>query len=105
RRGTLDISVPLSRLGTGDAFRLNLMGDENNVAGRDVALNRRFGAAPSISLGLGTPTRLTLSYFHQNANDIPDYGIPWLFNGPAPVNRENYYGFQNGNFLRTYDDI
>ena len=53
----------------------------------------------------GTPTRLTLAYFHQTGSDIPDYGIPWLFNGPAPVDRNNYYGFKDGNFLRTYDDI
>ncbi|MEI9972235.1 MAG: hypothetical protein WDO73_09375 [Ignavibacteriota bacterium] len=31
--------------------------------------------------------------------------MPWLFNGPAPVDRTNYYGFKNGNYLRTYDDI
>ena len=52
--------------------------------------------APSLSLGLGTATRWTFNYLYQKAADIPDYGIPWLFNGPAPVNRQNYYGFQNG---------
>ncbi len=81
------------------------MGDEGNVAGRDVAENRRFGIAPSLSFGLDMPTRWTFSYFHQDGDDIPDYGVPWLFNGPAPVNRHNYYGFRNANFLRTYDDI
>jgi len=105
RRAAVDIDQPLSSLGKGAAFRLNLMGNEGNVAGRDVAENRRFGAAPSLILGLGTPTRWTFSYFHQNADDIPDYGLPWLFNGPAPVDRTNYYGFKNGNYLRTYDDI
>ncbi|MGH9648268.1 MAG: TonB-dependent siderophore receptor [Bryobacteraceae bacterium] len=105
RRVTLDIDQPLASFGTGAAFRLNLMGDEGNVAGRDVAENRRFGAAPSLALGLGTATRWTFSYFHQNADDNPDYGIPWLFNGPAPVAHNNYYGFANGNYLRTYDDI
>ncbi|HSM80026.1 MAG TPA: TonB-dependent receptor, partial [Bryobacteraceae bacterium] len=87
------------------AFRLNLMGNEGGVAGRDIAENRRFGIAPSLSLGLGSPTRWTFSYLHQTADDQPDYGIPWLFNGPAPVNRSNYYGFADGNYLRTYDDI
>jgi catecholate siderophore receptor len=105
RRATFDIDQPLPSLGTGAAFRLNVMGDEGNVAGRDVAENRRFGIAPSLALGLGTPTHWTFSYFHQNADDNPDYGIPWLFNGPAPVPRNDYYGFQNGNYLRTYDDI
>ncbi|HEY3453343.1 MAG TPA: TonB-dependent siderophore receptor [Bryobacteraceae bacterium] len=105
RRGVIDLNIPIPKLGSGAAFRLNAMGNINDVAGRDVAKNRRDGIAPSLSLGLGTPTRLTLSYFHQNADDIPDYGIPWLFNGPAPVNRRNYYGLANGNYLRTYDDI
>ncbi len=105
RRVALDIDRPLPSLEKGAAFRLNLMGDEGNVAGRDVAENRRFGIAPSLELGLGTPTRWTFSYFHQNADDNPDYGIPWLFNGPAPVPHNNYYGFKNGNYLRTYDDI
>jgi catecholate siderophore receptor len=105
RRITADVNTPVPWLGSGAAFRLNVMGDENNVAGRDVAENRRFGVAPSLALGLGTPTRWTFSYIHQSADDNPDYGIPWLFNGPAPVNRNNYYGFEKGNFLRTYDDI
>ena len=105
RRLTLDVDRPLPSLGKGAAFRLNLMGDEGNVAGRDVAENRRFGAAPSLALGLGTATRWTFNYFHQNADDNPDYGIPWLFNGPAPVPHNDYYGFKNGNYLRTYDDI
>ncbi len=105
RRGTLDIDKPLTVFGSHAAFRLNLMGDMNNIAERNIAENRRFGAAPSLALGLGTPTRLTFSYLHLNADDTPDYGIPWLFNGPAPVNRANYYGFQDGNFLRTDDHI
>jgi catecholate siderophore receptor len=102
RRLTLDVN---EQLGATSAFRLNLMGDENNVAGRDIAENRRFGIAPSLAFGLGSATRWTFSYLHQTADDNPDYGIPWLFNQPAPVNRNNYYGFKNGNFLRTYDDI
>jgi len=105
RRATFDIDRPLHWLGKDAAFRLNIMGDEGKVAGRDVAENRRFGIAPSLALGLGTPTRLTLSYFHQNADDNPDYGIPWFFNSAAPVPRQDYYGFKNGNYLRTYDDI
>jgi catecholate siderophore receptor len=48
---------------------------------------------------------LTFSYFHQNEEDIPDYGLPWLFNGPAPVNRANYYGLRDGNYLRASADI
>jgi catecholate siderophore receptor len=105
RRVTADINTPTRALGSGAAFRLNIMGNEGHVAGRDIAENRRFGIAPSLSLGLDKATRWTFSYFNQNADDIPDYGIPWLFNGPAPVARNNYYGFRKANFLRTYADI
>jgi catecholate siderophore receptor len=105
KRVTLDVDTPVHALGDGTAFRLNLMGHDSKFAGRDVAENRRYGIAPSLAFGLGTPTRLTLSYFHAGADDIPDYGIPWLFNGPAPVERRNYYGFEHGNFLKTNVDM
>ena len=105
RRFTADINQPLDNLGRGAAVRLNLMGDEANVAERDVTENRRFGIAPSLALGLGTANRLTASYFHFNEDDIPDYGIPWYFNKPAPVARHNYYGFRDGNYLRTDVDM
>jgi catecholate siderophore receptor len=105
RRGVVDLNIPLTAFGSGAAFRLNALGNIGDVAERDVATNRRLGIAPSLALGLGTSTRLTLSYLHQNEDDNPDYGIPWYFNTPAPVNRHNYYGLRNGNFLRTYDDV
>jgi catecholate siderophore receptor len=105
RRATLDWDTPVPTLGSGAAFRVSAMGDIGGVAGRDVAENRRDGFAPTLLLGLGSPTRLTFSYFHQNEDDTPDYGVPWLFNGPAPVPRETYYGLASGNFLRAYDDI
>jgi len=100
RRETLDINEPLPEWSTNDAFRLNLMANDSGVADRDVTENRRFGIAPSLALGLGTPSRVEFSYFHQQENDIPDYGIPWLLNGAAPVARDNFYGFRD-DFLRT----
>ncbi len=102
RRITADVNQPL---GQNTAFRLNVMGHDSQVAGRNVAENRRFGVAPSLAFGLGTTTRLTLSYYHQQADDTPDYGVPWLFNGPAPVERSSYYGFRHGNYLKTDVDI
>ena len=105
RRFTADINQPFGNPGHGDSFRLNLMGNEANVAERDVTENRRFGVAPTLALGMGTANRLTASYFHFNENDIPDYGIPWYFNRAAPVPRHNYYGFRDGNYLRTDVDM
>jgi catecholate siderophore receptor len=105
RRLTTDVNVPFKVGGESAAFRLNLMGDEGGVAGRPVANNKRYGIAPSLAFGMGTATRITISGLNQQADDIPDYGIPWLFNSPAPVSRHNYYGFENGNYLRTRDNI
>ncbi|MGH9537315.1 MAG: TonB-dependent siderophore receptor [Terriglobales bacterium] len=105
KRITADIDRPLPSLGSGTAFRLDLMAHDSKFAGRDIAENRRYGIAPSLAFGLGTPTRFTLSYLHQGADDRPDYGIPWLFNGPAPVDRRNYYGFEHGNYLKTNVDM
>jgi catecholate siderophore receptor len=105
RRVTMDYDKPLPAAGEGTAFRLNLMAHDSKLAGRDVGENRRFGIAPSLAFGLGTPTSWTLSYLHAGADDTPDYGIPFLFNGPAPVARRNYYGFQHGNYLKTNVDM
>jgi len=105
KRITADLDRPLPSLGGGTAFRLNLMGHDSKFAGRDIAESRRYGIAPSLAFGLGTPTRFTLSYLHEGSDDTPDYGIPWLFNGPAPVERRNYYGFQHGNYLKTNVDM
>ncbi len=89
RRISADINEPLPQLGSGAVFRLNVMGNDNKVADRDDAEYRRYGFAPSLALGLDGPTRVTISYFHQSENDTPDYGIPWLFDAPAPVARNN----------------
>ncbi|MFX8895373.1 TonB-dependent siderophore receptor, partial [Acinetobacter baumannii] len=67
--------------------------------------SKRYGFAPTLTFGLGTDMRLTLAWLHQQADDIPDYGLPWLWGKPAPVRRENFYGFKGGDFLKTRADI
>jgi catecholate siderophore receptor len=106
RRITADLnSREVGGLG-GTAFRLNLMGQASGVAGRDFAEVRRWGVAPSVSLGLNTKTRATLNYVHLQENDTPDYGLPWFNNGVAPgAIRHKYYGFPDENYLQTNDDI
>lgn len=112
KRGTADINLPLSsQIG----FRLNLMGHDSKVAGRDVVANERWGVAPSIAFGLGTPTRLTLGYMHISQDNISDYGIPWVpatntvlvayRDRPAPVPRNTFYGFRNRDFERLSADL
>jgi catecholate siderophore receptor len=103
-RFTADVDRPITGL-EGSALRLNVMGNLNGVAGRDDAQNRRFGFAPEASFGLGTPTRVMLDYYHLQEDDTPDYGIPWLNGRPAPVARNNFYGFPNDDYFRTDVDI
>ncbi len=106
RRITADINQPIGDALGGAAVRANVMGQEGGVAGRDYAEVRRFGIAPSVSVGLNKKTRATLSYVHLTENDTPDYGLPWFFNKMAPGSiRHNYYGFPDQNYLKTDDDI
>src|SRR5579871_1730542 len=93
RRATFDINEPIDGLGTNAAFRVTGMLHDAKFTGRDVAEAQRFGFAPSLALGLGTPTRLTVDYFHQTANDIPNYAPPYSATKPADVPRHNFYGF------------
>ena len=106
RRIAADMNKPIPDFAGGTAIRLNVMGDEAGVAERDYAEVRRYGVAPSIAFGQNSKTRASLSYIHLGENDVPDYGLPWLFNQLAPgVNRRSYFGFHNENFLTTHDDI
>jgi len=102
-RGTLDFDQPVSAL-FGAAFRLNLMAQHSDITDRNDAEYKRWGAAPSLALGLGASTRVTISYLHQSEDNRPDFGIPWLYDRPAPVPRNNYYGFSN-DFMKTNVNI
>jgi catecholate siderophore receptor len=113
-RGTADANYAFS---DDSAFRVNLMGQRSNVEDRDFVLNKRWAVAPSLALGIGGPNTLTLNYLHQNQDDIPDYGIPFVIaqkaapgipfvpGRPAPVDRSNFYGLVDDDRFRTDVDI
>jgi catecholate siderophore receptor len=103
-RATLDYSRPVPLFSDGSAFRINALAHRGEVADRDGARTERFGLAPSLALQLDSASRLTLSYFKQVSDDRPDYGLPWLGSVPAPVPRNNFYGF-NSDYLKTDADI
>ncbi|MFT4192081.1 MAG: TonB-dependent receptor plug domain-containing protein, partial [Comamonas sp.] len=75
KRTTVDWNKQLTGL-PGAAFRLNLMGENSGVAGRDTVKNKKWGVAPSLALGLGTENRLYLDLLHVKQNNIPDGGVP-----------------------------
>ncbi|MEI5686213.1 TonB-dependent receptor [Sphingomonas kyungheensis] len=82
KRVTADVNL---RLGAMAAFRIEGLWHDQDIAGRDALYARRWGVAPSLSLGLGTPTRLTVSYYYLESHELPDAGIPYLYTiGNAP---------------------
>ncbi len=97
-RVTLDLN---QRLASQAAARLNAMYYQGEVAGRDEVEFQRYGVAPSVTIGLTGPTRLTLSYLLQKEDSVPDNGLPYLFGRPAPVDRSTFYGLADHDFFRT----
>ena len=91
-RGTIDVNQPIPQLLPNAAFRINLMAHRDDVVERDKIEVKRFGLAPSIAFGLGTPTQVTLSYLLQHEDNIPDYGFPYLNGRPLRTDRSNFYG-------------
>jgi catecholate siderophore receptor len=94
-RATADVNVRLNQL---IAVRLNAMYHRNDVPGRDIERNRRWGFAPAITIGIDSPTSLTLAYVHQRDNNIPVYGVPYYAaaGGPLPgIDDSSYFGIQN----------
>jgi len=111
-RATADIN---QSIGENSAFRINLLGHGDEVNGRDAVENERWGVAPSLSFGLGSDTVTSISLFHLEQDNVPDYGLPWVpgnntalpesQNGPAPVDRSNFYGLLDRDYEKTQTDI
>jgi catecholate siderophore receptor len=100
KRVTADVNRTLSPT---SAVRLNVLAQDGGVIGRDHSKNRSIGVAPSLSLGLGTPTRITLGSQHIRQDNLPDGGIPSIglkgfYNADAGikagtrVDSANFYG-------------
>jgi len=97
-RSTGDFNVPLSE---SSAFRVAVMAQDVHST-RDVMQNKDFGMAPAVTVGLGTPTEISLSALVSHNRDMPDYGLPPVNGAAANVNRKNYYGMTDD---RTVQDV
>jgi catecholate siderophore receptor len=97
-RLTADLNQPL---GEDSAFRIAVMGQDVSST-RDVMKNQDYGIAPSLRLGIGGPTEVTLSALLTHNKDMPDYGLPPVNGMPANVDRHNFYGATDD---RTVQDV
>lgn len=98
----------------GIAARVAIMGHQNEKAGQsDGAEYKRFGIAPSISVGLDTDTRATLSYYYLKTDDLPDSGVPYNkpnnytagSGKPIDVKQGIYYGWKDRDFQKQDNQI
>ncbi|MDY1548221.1 catecholate siderophore receptor Fiu [Luteibacter sahnii] len=98
------------------AVRLNVMSQDSGVYGRDRVKNDRWGIAPSLAFGLGTPTRVYIDYLHIKQNNRPDGGVPTLglpgYSAPdkrsflasaSAVDPSNWYGTDQDHDRDTQD--
>ena len=108
-RAAIDWNTPL---GETAGLRINLMGAQADVAGRDAVDYDKWGVLVSAGIGLGTDTSLTASYYHVTTNQMPDYGIP-LFtkigirttdSGILDVPYDSFYGLTARDYLVSEQD-
>jgi catecholate siderophore receptor len=108
KRVALDVNRSTDAVLKGSAIRVNVLGQDSGVAGRDYAEKKTAGVALSGIVGLGTNTRVAVSYQHDEQTDRPEYGtIGGIVDGTATavrpasrVDRSRFYGL-----LSDYDDV
>lgn len=117
KRATLDVNQSLAEAGLeSSAFRINGLWHEAGMPGVDVVEEQRWAVAPTYTFGLGTPTRVTLSYFHMEQDNVPWYGIPWVpvntnpqlsaySNQAPPVDYGNFYGIRGYDYEEVRNDF
>jgi catecholate siderophore receptor len=92
-RGTVDSNL---QFGESSAVRINGMIHRNDAPGRDHEQFDRWGIAPSLAFGLDTDTTVTLSYLHQEDDNLPQYGVPYYNGAPlSGVDPSTYFGYHN----------
>ena len=104
-------------IGDNSAFRLNVVGQDSGMPGRDKVENNRWGVAPSLAFGLGTATRVYLDFLHVKQNNVPDGGVSTIgltsYSSPDPsrpfvadapvVDQDNFYGTRQDHDRVTTD--
>jgi catecholate siderophore receptor len=94
------------------AFRLNVLWQDSGVPGRDEVKLESKAVAPSLALGIGTPTRVIAAAQIVRQDNVPDYGIPgaaWekqplaptTVRASRPVAQSNFYGTPGSDYDRA----
>jgi catecholate siderophore receptor len=97
---------------SGSALRVNALWQDSDVAGRDHVRNKRWGLAPTLGLNLDGATRLHVSLYYAEQDNVPDGFVPTI-GLPGwtpqfgleqlvghPVDPENFYGTRD-----DHDDV
>ncbi|HEY0929233.1 MAG TPA: TonB-dependent siderophore receptor [Gemmatimonas sp.] len=101
RRATADVNQPLNVLGIpGAAFRVSAVSSNSGVAGNDVIEYNSWGVAPSLSVGLGTSTQVTLAYTRSEQDNTPSYGVE-TFNEVPKVDTRHFFGLRSLDFEKV----
>lgn len=105
RRAVADLNFQTSDI---SAFRLNVLGEDSDSY-RDTVTTKKIGLAPSFSWGLGTDTKVDLSYYYLKEKGVTDYGQPTL-GAPfsyamPPVSPRAYYGFSKYDYTNLDTQI
>ena len=108
KRATVDIN---RKIDDTSAVRLNLLGQDAGVAGRDQVKNDRWGIAGAYAWGLGTATRINLDLVHIKQNNTPESGVSLVgfpgwggtsayLSSAAKADTSNWYGTTD-----AHDDV
>ena len=96
------------------SIRVNGMGQDANVAGRNYIFDDRWGGLAAVKWTPTNDIKVTANYIHTDLNALPDFGVPYFrpstLTQGAPftevgVPRNNFYGFVNRDFQKTKQDI
>ena len=101
KRATVDVNKAIT---DNVAFRLNAM-DTKTTSERSGATSKRYGVAPTLTIGAGTQDEVNLSYYYLNEKNVPDYGIPYFNGKPANVPTDRYYGLSNADYENNQTGI
>lgn len=91
-RTTADVNTPFQE---NNAARVSAMFQVGKASTVDQTNVLDFGLAPTVKLGIGTPTEITLGAILQHRKDQVNYGVPNLNGFPLNAPRNTAYGFND----------